>query len=140
MITITFNKNGHDDFIDFIKAYAIICVLFGHTFIFLDQVGYALWAGMQVPLFVLVQSFHFFKKEKPSINLVKILKRVILPFFIVEVLSFFVAYFAVGYSCNELIDKFIRGGGVWSWRLLSMDILSGCIIVASLFSIISTMQ
>ena len=111
MTTITFNKKGHDDFIDFIKAYAIICVLLGHTFLFLDKIGYAMWAGMQVPLFILVQSFHLFKKEQPSIDLVKILKRVFLPFVAVEVLTFFLAHFIVGYSCNELIDRFVSGGG-----------------------------
>lgn len=128
MTTITFNKKGHDDFIDFIKAYAIICVLLGHTFLFLDKIGYAMWAGMQVPLFILVQSFHLFKKEQPFIDLVKILKRVFLPFVAVEVLTFFLAHFIVGYSCNELIDRFISGGGYgpgayYPWIYLQVALL-----------------
>jgi len=62
---ITFNTKGYDGFIDFIKAYAIICVLIGHTLIpYLHDIGYCIWAGMQVPLFILVQSFHGYKKER----------------------------------------------------------------------------
>ena len=81
---ITFNKTGYDPFIDFIKAYAIICVLIGHTLFLHDYWGYGLWAGMQVPLFVLVQAFHSFKKETPDFNLKKILLRVILPYVVVQ--------------------------------------------------------
>ena len=53
--TITFNKSGYDPLIDFIKAYAILCVLMGHTFPYLKASVDSLWYGMQVPLFVLVQ-------------------------------------------------------------------------------------
>lgn len=83
-IVKVFNKTGYDPFIDFIKAYAIICVLIGHTLSFHDYWGYGLWAGMQVPLFVLVQSFHFFKKEKPSFSFKKIFWRVLVPYFLIQ--------------------------------------------------------
>ena len=82
--TVSFNKTGYDPFIDFIKAYAIMCVLIGHTLPAHDYWGYGLWAGMQVPLFVLVQSFHSFKKDIPNINLKKIFLRVILPYILVQ--------------------------------------------------------
>ena len=82
--TVSFNKSGYDPFIDFIKAYAIICVLIGHTLPLHDYWGYGIWAGMQVPLFVLVQSFHSFKKDIPYINLKKIFLRVILPYILVQ--------------------------------------------------------
>ena len=85
---ITFNRTGYDPFIDFIKAYAIICVLIGHTIPFTDYWGYGLWAGMQVPLFVLVQSFHGFKKETLDINCKKIFLRVILPYIVVQSIAF----------------------------------------------------
>lgn len=82
--TVSFNKSGYDPFIDFIKAYAIICVLIGHTLPSHDYWGYGLWAGMQVPLFVLVQAFHSFKKDIPNINLKKIFLRVFLPYILVQ--------------------------------------------------------
>lgn len=81
---ISFDKTGHDRFIDFIKAYSILCVLFGHTCSNLSEVGYVFWAGMQVPLFILVQVFHVFKKEESKIDLCKIFKRVLLPFLIIQ--------------------------------------------------------
>lgn len=92
MRAISFNTIGHDGFIDFIKAYAIICVLFGHTFLWLDKVVYYAWAGMQVPLFILVQSFHFYKKENSMFYLRKVYKRVLLPFFVVEIVTILVAF------------------------------------------------
>jgi fucose 4-O-acetylase-like acetyltransferase len=85
---ITFNKKGYDSFIDFIKAYAIICVLIGHTLPHHDYWGYGLWAGMQVPLFILVQAFHCFKKESYSFSLKKVLWRVIIPFVAIQVIIF----------------------------------------------------
>ena len=87
--TVSFNKIGYDPFIDFIKAYAIVCVLIGHTLPLQDYWGYGLWAGMQVPLFVLVQAFHCFKKETPDINLKKIFLRVGLPYILVQSIYYF---------------------------------------------------
>lgn len=83
---IAFNKNGYDPFIDFIKVYAIICVLIGHTLPFRDYWGYGLWAGMQVPLFVLVQVFHCFKKKSPYFNFNKIIYRILIPFFFIQII------------------------------------------------------
>lgn len=84
MKAISFNKTGYDPFLDFIKAWAIKCVLFGHTFPYLDQVGYSLWLAAQVPLFILIQTFHSYKKDTPKINMAKIFSRVVLPFIICE--------------------------------------------------------
>lgn len=88
---IIFDKVGYDPFIDFIKAYAIICVLIGHT-LPVTNLGYGLWAGMQVPLFILVQTFHFYKKEKASLNINKIFQRVLLPFGCIGLLEIFLLY------------------------------------------------
>ena len=89
--TITFNKTGYDPFFDFIKAWAIICVIFGHTFPYLNQVGYSLWLGIQVPLFILIQVFHSYKNDTSKINLAKIFSRVFLPFVICEIIVFTIA-------------------------------------------------
>lgn len=88
-----------------------MCVLFGHTFIFLDEVGYALWAGMQVPLFVLIQSFHAFKQERGDINIKKIFRRVFLPFLIVQILTICLALLFTKYTWNSLINKMLSNGG-----------------------------
>jgi len=108
---VTFNKVGYDPFIDFIKAYAIICVLIGHTFPKLDLVGYGLWAGMQVPLFVLVQAFHTFKKENSYLSIKKICFRIFLPFFIVEAGIFAILLWIYRHDINSLTWKYLTGGG-----------------------------
>lgn len=110
--SIQFNTKGHDDFIDFIKAYAILCVLFGHTFgMILDKVAYGVWAGMQVPLFILIQSFHGLKKESVTFNFAKVFKRVLLPFFLVEVLTFVIALIIGNNEYKLLIMSGLIGGG-----------------------------
>lgn len=110
-MTITFNTKGYDGFIDFIKAYAILSVLFGHTFgPYLDQVAYGVWAGMQVPLFILVQAFHGLKKDKATVNLTKVFKRVLLPFFLLEIITFVIALFIGRYDLHSLIKMALGGG------------------------------
>lgn len=108
---ILFNTKGYDGFIDFIKAYAILCVIFGHTFEFaLDKVGYGLWAGMQVPLFILIQVFHYYKKNNNRFYLWKILKRVMIPFFVLEIITFLLAYY-VGYNDTRTLVRTALCGG-----------------------------
>lgn len=133
-MTISFNTKGYDVFIDFIKAYAIMCVLFGHTFLWLDKVGYGVWAGMQVPLFILVQAFHWYKKDKPVINFVKILKRVIFPFFVIEFLTVGIALLFGLNNANELKTLALSGGGVWAWLILPVDIFASSNLAPSIFA------
>lgn len=126
--TITFNKDGYDGFIDFIKAYSILCVLFAHTFPYLDKVAYSAWAGMQVPLFLMVQIFHGLKKEKAVLSICKVLKRVVVPFFIVQIITFFLALLFGVYDRDLMIDKLIKGGGYgpgsyYPWLYLQVALL-----------------
>lgn len=109
-VTITFNTKGYDGFIDFIKAYAIICVLFGHTFLWLDKVAYGTWAGMQVPLFVIIQTFHSLKKDNVTFKLKKVLKRVLLPFIFLEIITFIIALCLGCYDCHTLLRMAMGGG------------------------------
>ena len=109
---IKFQTTGHDEFIDFIKSYAILCVILGHTFPLLDKIGYGIWAGMQVPLFILIQTFHYLKKERSfKINISKILGRVAVPFIIAEILTFIVALLVKKENASILIQEFIQKGG-----------------------------
>ena len=108
---IGFNKTGYDPFIDFIKAYAIICVLIGHT-LPVTYLMYGLWAGMQVPLFILVQTFHFYKKEGARLNIKKIFQRVVLPFVVVGLLELLFIYLvSKEHYDNPLIKKWLLKGG-----------------------------
>jgi len=107
---ITFNKHGYEPFFDFVKAYAIICVLVGHTFPYLEETGYALWYGMQVPLFILVQVFHVFKKNTYTLNYKKIIYRILIPYCIVQIIP--LCYCIYSYAIDKsLIINYIIGGG-----------------------------
>lgn len=81
--TVCLSTTGYDPFITFMKGYAILCVLLAHAIPNPDATGYVFWGGMQVPLFLLIQTFHSFKK-KPKFSLTKILKRVVLPFLLAQ--------------------------------------------------------
>lgn len=84
---LTFNKTGYDSFIDFLKAYSIICVVIAHILPseFYKYILFQVWGDMQVPMFVLIQVFHAYKKEvRPKINWSSLLKRIFLPFIAVQ--------------------------------------------------------
>ena len=126
--TVVFNKTGYDPFIDFIKAYAIICVLIGHTFPNLDYMGYGLWAGMQVPLFILVQAFHSFKKETSVVSIKKMFWRIFAPFILIEGLLFVILLFVYHYNIKSLINSFLFSGGTgpgsyYPWIYLQIALL-----------------
>ena len=125
---VVFNKSGYDPFIDFIKAYAIICVLIGHTFPNLDSIGYGLWAGMQVPLFVLVQAFHYLKKDAPVVNIKRIFWRIFLPFVLVETIIFVIQLYIYHFNATELVHMFLKGAGTgpgsyYPWIYLQVALL-----------------
>ena len=84
---LTFNKTGYDPFIDFLKAYSIICVVIAHILPseFYKYILFQVWGDMQVPMFVLIQVFHAYKKEqKPKLNWSILLKRIFFPFVAVQ--------------------------------------------------------
>ena len=125
---IVFNKTGYDPFIDFIKAYAIICVLIGHTFPHLDYWGYGVWAGMQVPLFILVQAFHYLKKENTIISINHIFWRIFFPFILVEIIIFTTLLWIYHYNYYELALNYLFGGGTgpgsyYPWIYLQIALL-----------------
>ena len=112
---ITFNKSGYDPFIDFIKAYAIIMVVFTHcipTSVYNYILG-CLWIDVQVPLFLLIQVFHAYKNEKnPKINIKKMAKRIVLPFAIIQFVIFIIlALFSKDNIYNLLNINILTGGG-----------------------------
>lgn len=110
---ISFNRTGYDPFIDFIKAYAIICVLIGHT-LPVTYLGYGLWAGMQVPLFILIQTFHFYKKDFTRPNIKKIFQRVLIPFVVIGLLEFLVLFlFTANDGFKQMLFKLLANGGAY---------------------------
>lgn len=130
---ITFNKSGYDPFIDYIKAFAIISVLIGHTFPYPDYWGDGLWIGMQVPYFVLVQSFHSFKRESPVFHFTKFLKRIFVPFLLIQFFLFVFLFIKNGdYDIERLLKMCVVSGGFgpgsyYPWIYLQIAILLPCL-------------
>lgn len=122
---VRINTTRYDPFITFMKGYAILCVLLAHAIPNPDATGYVFWGGMQVPLFLLIQAFHSFKK-KPKFSLAKILKRVVLPFLLVQACIIAIAC-RNGDVCNKLIISAIGGGqgpgAYYFWIYLQFAIL-----------------
>lgn len=128
MTVILFKKNGYDGFIDFIKAYAIIAVLIGHTVPNLDKVAYFVWLGMQVPLFLLIQAFHVFKKDNPKVMMSKIFQRVLVPFFFIEIITAILALLLLHITPKSLAISMLTGGGYgpgsyYPWLYLQFALL-----------------
>lgn len=160
--TLAFNKTGYDPFIDFLKAYSIICVVIAHILPadFYKFLLFQVWGDMQVPMFVLIQVFHAYKKEiKPKLNWSSLLKRIILPFVAIQAI---IIVFKVLTGGGILLTSFFVSGGygpgsyyiwiylqiafllviLWPWlRRLSLNQAVVCFLIISvgfevLFSVI----
>lgn len=111
---IYFNKYGYDPFIDFLKAYAIIMVVFTHcipTSVH-DYLLGCLWIDVQVPLFLLIQVFHAYKKERtPEVNIKKMATRIVLPFAFIQIVIFVVLALFSKEDIYKLLNTCVLGGG-----------------------------
>lgn len=125
---ITFNLTGYDPFIDFLKTYSILVVVFCHGFPYLKEIGYTIW-GVQIPLFFLIQVFHCYKRDPKPINWKMIGKRIVMPFIMIELLVFGVLYLIWGgQNVSLLVKTGVVGGGYgpgsyYPWVYLQMAIL-----------------
>lgn len=112
--TISFNKTGYDPFIDFLKAYAIIFVVVAHNFPseLWNYCLFQVWADMQVPMFILIQVFHAYKKgTAPTIKWPSLLKRIILPFVGIQAIILSLRLLlGLDTARNVLISSVIGGG------------------------------
>lgn len=84
---LTFDKKGYDPFIDYLKGVAIIFVILTHLIsdTLHSYTLFCLWGDMAVPLFLLVQVFHSYKKENVVLKFKQILKRIVVPFLATQV-------------------------------------------------------
>lgn len=83
-------KNGYEPFIDFFKGLAILFVIFSHctTSLVRNWSGFYFWACAPTAFFMIIHVFHIFRKgtEVKKPNILKLLKRVFLPFLIVQLI------------------------------------------------------
>ena len=115
-VQIAISKTSYDPFIDFLKGYAILCVVLAHSLpaITWDYNLFYLWGGMQVPLFVIIQTFHAYKKSvRPKFNIVRIWRRILLPFICIQsvLLAFVLILHNNIKAVGDEIIEFLVGGG-----------------------------
>ena len=113
---MTFNTKGFDHSLDFVKGFAIICILLNHSLEadIRQRILFHVWGLPAVPLFLLIQTFHFYKKgfEEIHFPLLKLWTRVIRPFLIVEFLiaAFLIVKDPTGDVIDLLKSNFYWGG------------------------------
>ena len=130
---IEFSRIGHDLSLDFVKGVCILLVILNHStgFTFHQDSWFFLWGYPAVPLFLLIQVYHSYKKEFDGIHIqwVKIWKRAFFPFLLVQTLLF--AYVVVTQPTRSLHSIFMaayfwggRGpGSYYPWIYIQFAIL-----------------
>lgn len=107
------------------KAYCITWVVFCHVFPYLQEIGYPIFGGVQVPIFFLIQAFHFYKKVDSSFKIENLCKRIILPFFILELIIAPI-YLSINKDAS-IISIFANGGcgpgSYYPWCFVQFAIL-----------------
>ena len=139
MLEVKLNNAGYDPFIDFLKGLCIVWVVLTHSIPYEWQqlIGFPFWGAQAVPLFLLIQSYHYFKKDAlPSINWKKLIKRIIIPFVIAQgiIVSYlFVDSYLYGDEpLSKFLPRLIKCGGYgpgsfYVWVYLQFVILLPCV-------------
>lgn len=115
MDIIKLRTDSYDPFIDYLKAYSIFCVVFAHCLPLQchKPILFQLWGGMQVPLFILIQVFHAYKKNTLShIKYTKIFRRIILPFILTQGIVIGLLCFGSSVDAKTILRNALHGGGV----------------------------
>ena len=138
-LEVKLNNTGYDPFIDFLKGMCMVWVVLTHSipYEWKQLIGFPFWGAQAVPLFLLIQGYHYFKKENHSaFNWDKLFKRIILPFTIAQVIILVSIilrhYFDDNGSLITLIKRWIIGGGYgpgsyYFWIYLQFAILIPCL-------------
>ncbi len=118
MVTIFFKREGYNPLIDYIKEIRILWVVLTHAIStkMHDYTLFCLWGDMAVPLFLLIQCIHVYKKEeKPNaINWRKIWQRIIKPYLLVQFVILVIGvffYYLIKESPSAFIHDYILLGG-----------------------------
>ena len=123
---IEFSRIGHDLSLDFVKGVCILLVILNHStgFTFHQDSWFFLWGYPAVPLFLLIQVYHSYKKDQ----LGKHLDEGIFPIFISSGIAIYICCY---YATNKIVTFYIYGGLLLgrggTWLLLSVDLYPICI-------------
>lgn len=120
MESVELKKQGHDPFLDFLKGFCILSVILHHclfnalalprTFLLFPY-----WGRLAVPLFLILQAYHVFRRDYRPVNgaqIAKMLRKIFLPFACVTLLEFALLLALKDYSFTDLLKRTIRSGGI----------------------------
>lgn len=110
-------KNGYDPFLDWLKGFCILSVVFTHCELSTGKaiIGFPFWGYLAVPLFLILQAYHVFRKEPPCLGkkqFVKMLRRIFLPFAGMTALTFILCLIFGDMPLADLAEKTLRRGGL----------------------------
>lgn len=143
---VMLNNKGYDPFIDFLKGLCIISVVLTHSIFYNWQniIGFPFWGAQAVPIFLIIQSYHVFKKDEFKLNFVNILRRIVLPFVVVQtvfVIEILVRYFNGSGLLTTPIFNFIKSGGFgpgsyyfWIYLQFALVLLPVCYLIQHIFN------
>lgn len=113
---IQLRTNQYDPFIDFLKGICILFVVLTHCLPLQDNILFSLWGDQAVPLFLLIQVFHAYKKGNIDIvhyyNFKKLFHRILLPFIILLVIQIFLVCFFSKKDLLSILKSTILAGGI----------------------------
>ena len=114
--TIELMKNGYAPFLDFLKGFCILSVIFNHCFgPQKDNFFFPYWGQLAVPLFLILQSYHVFRRDNVQIGkpqVTKMMHRIFLPFVAVTLLEFSLCLLFRDTSLMQLAKGTILSGGI----------------------------
>lgn len=112
-------RRDYDLLIDFIKGSCIIFVIINHCMpkIIMELSGFFFWGVSAVPIFLIIQVFHAYKKgvENVRLNYNRLWKRIFWPFFVAEFIIY-VAFiirdhhFTLYYIISDALSLIKSGG------------------------------
>ena len=132
-IKLEIRRFGYDPCIDFLKGICIILIILNHGIPseLRSQIFFPLWGSPAVPIFLIIQVFHFYKKglntTKPDYN--KIWKRVVRPFIIVELIIIVFLFYKESSnntipSLKEMVYMLTGGpGSYYPWIYVQFAVL-----------------
>mgnify|MGYP003287239185 CR=1 FL=1 len=142
-----FARKGHDEFIGYLKGICIIFVILAHAFSVETQrcTLSSLWIQQTVPLFLIIHVIHvcrnYYTSGFPGLTnryfssnaLVKLIKKIILPFFLCTLVQSLMLL-ALGYDLNVVLSTVVKRGGFgpgsyYPWIYLQLYALTPFVIL-----------
>jgi len=113
-----FNISGYDASIDYLKGISILWIVMTHCVPtrVQDVMLFPLWGAQAVPVFLIIQVFHAYKKgiDNTTFPIGKIWKRIILPFLLTIGITYIISIgsgLVIHKEIGELTISFLKSGG-----------------------------